>query len=80
MNGDILPRRGSGQSALVPLIRGYLEYHGRMDQEYHRPFVIWEADRIAATIRDRFGRFDESDWDSCARFIRFHIEGRMYPD
>ena len=57
-------------SILVPMSRGYLIEIAGYRAPSQRPFVVKEADRLAVKIRDRFGKFDESDKELCASTIR----------
>jgi hypothetical protein len=60
-------------SQLNVLIRGYLLARCGYDR-YSRKLLIREADRLTAKIRDRFGRFDESDHGRCASLIRVFMD------
>lgn len=56
------------KSILVPMIQGYLTYHLNFNER--SPIVASEAARIAAKIRERLGRFDESSEYTCAWIIQ----------
>jgi hypothetical protein len=58
---------------LVILIAGYLLCHRGYDR-HPRSFLHAESNRLAAKIRERFGRFDESDQGRCASIIRTFME------
>jgi hypothetical protein len=57
-------------SILNPMIRGYLIEVVGYREPSQRPFIVSEAERIAAKIRATFGRFDESDKERCVSVIR----------
>jgi hypothetical protein len=59
-------------SHLNVLVRGYLLARRGYDR-HSRELLIREADRLTAKIRDRFGRFDESDHGRCASLIRIFM-------
>jgi hypothetical protein len=57
------------KSVLIPEIRGFLYWRRGFDHPFHHSARIQEAERIAAKIRDTFGRFDESDKHRCRTLI-----------
>jgi hypothetical protein len=59
-------------SHLNVLVRGHLLARRGYDR-HSRELLIREADRLTAKIRDRFGRFDESDHGRCASLIRIFM-------
>jgi hypothetical protein len=65
------------RSILIPMIRSYLEVCGGY---HHREYVVKEADRIAAKIRETFGPVDESSQELCATLIRVVMKHRSKPN
>ena len=58
------------KSILIPVIAGYLIQIRGFDKSWQRQYVLNEAQRVAAKIRDAFGTFDESDREKCATVVR----------
>jgi hypothetical protein len=67
------------ESILIPMIRGYLFVCRGLDQSWHEQYRVSESNRIAARVRDRFGRFDETDQERCASVIRAVMKSEPDP-